>query len=56
MKVLLKKHWANHEPTIIVESKKEALKRVKLAYNTTFTNHLNFSEFLEETNITKLNK
>lgn len=55
MKVTIKKHWANHEPILVVDTKKEALKRIKYAFYTTSTNQT-FSEFLEEANICKLNK
>ena len=56
MKVTIKKHWSNHEPILVEDTKKEALKRIKNAYLTTSTNHKNFNEFLEEANIQKFNK
>ena len=55
MKVTIKKHWSNHEPILVVDTKKEALERIKYAYYTTSTNQT-YSEFLDDANITKLNQ
>jgi hypothetical protein len=55
MKVIVKNHWRNHEPLKVYATKKEALEEIKLAWNNSFTNHSNYTEWLEEANVTKLN-
>jgi hypothetical protein len=55
MKVTIKKHWKNHEPTETIETKKDALKCIENAFFNTNTEST-LKEFIEDSEITKLKK